>query len=283
MKFLKPMLAMLLILMPFSLAACDSETIAVTSPADNAITVTAVGEVRTVPDKARITVGVTTRASAADQAQTDNAEMVDAVVEALMNEGVSEESIQTTYTNLSPIYDDYYPYGYDSADDSVPGDSEVTPVGEEVATGTTGLVEKLTGSLSETAPGDATGIAGYTMSTMLAIDDLDIAAVGTVIESCTAAGATDVSGIEYYSSTYDDDYQTALAQAMEAASGKARVLADAAGVALGPVVDVEEGYEDTGYRYLPSSSTAYDTAEAMVVEPGQITVSATVTVSYAVR
>lgn len=129
-------------------------------------------------------------------------------------------------------------------------------------------------------------ITGYEMTTSLSVSGLDIDSIGPVLQAAVAAGATDVGGIQYYSSTYDEAYADALRAAIAAAGEKAQVIATASKVSIGAIVNVTEGYQNTAYRYESGSNYLYG-AGAMDVEaskamPGEIEIGAQVTVSFAI-
>ena len=133
------------------------------------------------------------------------------------------------------------------------------------------------------ATDDSTNIVGYEMTTNLSVKDLDIDQVGEVLQACVAAGANNTDGIQYYSSEYDAKYTEVLAAAVEAARAKAEVLANASGTKLGTVYSVTEGYQNTAYRYdngLAGAAMEAASNEALKVSPGEIEVSASVTVAY---
>ena len=207
------------------------------------ITVNASSEVKAAPDRAEIGLAVTTQAQTAEEAQAANAQSVDAVVAALTGLGIAEKSIQTTDTYLSPRYDySEVPLAGAAADD-----------------------------------------AGFEMVTRLSVSDLAIDQVGAVLEAGVSAGATNADGIRYYVSDYDKVYAQALKESVAAAREKAQVLAEAAGTSLGGVLHIEEGYQNTAYRYETADSLAMGVAEdsgAMKVMPGELDVTAQVTVTY---
>ena len=228
---------------------CGSPNVVVSSDGSvPGVTVTASSEVKVTPDRASIDVAVTTTGETASAVQSANAERVDAVTKALTGLGIAEKSIQTTNTYLSPRYD----YSENAVFDD--GDPE-------------------------------SGIAGYEMTTTLSISDLEIAQVGTVLEACTAQGANSASGIRFYSSEYDKKYAEALDQAVAKAHAKAEVLAGAAGSRIGSILNLTEGYQNMAYSYSNGAmaEAAYDTAGAMKVMPGEVSVEAQVTVTYAIE
>lgn len=221
------------------LAACATSSGTPSAEASRSITVTANSEVKAVPDVARITVAITSQGEDAAAAQKANGTPTRAVIAALKELGVPDEEIQTSYTDLSPIWD------------------------ESGATDT------------------------YEMRTVLEVSGLAVADVNTIMDACVAAGATEVNGPEYYVSSYDELYDQALAAAIEASRPKAETIAQASGAKLGKVVSVVEGYQDTSIAYAKTydmaEEEAMDTGGTAPLEPGQVSVRAEVTVSYALN
>lgn len=129
---------------------------------------------------------------------------------------------------------------------------------------------------------DIPSIEGYEMTTRLSVSDLDIDKVGDVLQACVAAGANGTDGIQYYASDYDAKYQEALATAVDEARVKAEALAKAGNVKLGGVYAMTEGYQNTTYRYAKEGATATASSEdvAMGIMPGEVSVEASVTVSF---
>ena len=129
-------------------------------------------------------------------------------------------------------------------------------------------------------------IIGYEMTTTLSVSDLAIADIGSILQDAVAAGATDVGGIQYYSSTYDAAYADALRAAIDAAGEKAQVIATASKVSIGGIVNVTEGYQNTAYRYETGSNYLYAAADMEAASskamPGEIEITAQVTVSFAI-
>lgn len=130
-------------------------------------------------------------------------------------------------------------------------------------------------------------IVGYEMNTTLSVSDLAIEQVGTILQTAVASGATDVGGIQYYSSTYDSAYADALKAAIAAAGEKAQTIAAASHAKAGSIINVVEGYQNTAYRYDTGANFLYaaeaaETASAKTM-PGEIAVTAQVTVSFALE
>ena len=73
--------------------------------ARDTVTVSARGRVYAVPDQAELHFGIRTQAETATEAQEENSSKVDAVIEVLQKNGISEKDIQTTTYDISPQYD----------------------------------------------------------------------------------------------------------------------------------------------------------------------------------
>lgn len=225
------------------LSGCGSRTVVVADGQQaNVITVNASSEVKVVPDRASFSTDVAVTAATAEEAQSQGSTAANAVIDALVAAGVDEKSIQTSYTNLSPTYDW-------SSDEPI--------------------------------------ITGYEQRTSLQVSDVELDAVAALMGVCVEAGATGVNGPNYYASNFDEAYGQALTEAINASREKAATMAKAAGVTLGEVVSIVEGYQNTTYRTM-SESAAYemdmaaDAGGSMKIAPGEVSIEAQVTVSYAI-
>ena len=217
------------------LAACSSQ-----SDSPRMITVTASNQVSIAPDVARISVTITCEGDDASSAKNAGEKPMKKVLAALEKLGVEKKDIQTTYTDLSPIWDE------------------------------NGATDR------------------YQLRTTLSVGGLPIENVAPVIDACVEAGATEISGPEYYISSYDECYQEALANAIESSRTKAEAIAQASGTSLGEIVSVSEGYQDTSLVYANSAAkaseeAAFDAGGMANIEPGTVDVTAEVTVSYAIN
>jgi uncharacterized protein YggE len=130
-------------------------------------------------------------------------------------------------------------------------------------------------------PGAQT-IVGYRATSTLSIRLTDFTLIGKVIDASIAVGGNTLEGVSF---GLRDDMSArleALKQAAQEAKAKAEALAAALGVRLGVLFEVVEG----GASWAPMAMDFAKT-EAMVqaetpVEPGQITVTASVTVRYVI-
>ena len=134
---------------------------------------------------------------------------------------------------------------------------------------------------------DKQELSGYEVRTTLTVKDQKIDEAGTIISECVKAGINDFDYINFLCSDYEDAYQEALTQAVKAARKKAEVLAAAAGMKLGDVIMMTEGYQDTSASYTRTNGTAAMALDAsaadMTLMAGESEISATVTVVYEMK
>ncbi len=134
-------------------------------------------------------------------------------------------------------------------------------------------------------------IVSYSVNTTLTVSDVPIANVGKLLSACGKSGITEVRNVQYFYSGYDEAYETALGESVAAAEKKAVALAAAAGKALGGIISITEGYQDTSLRYVYDNGMASyaDTEAALAtgtgpdIKPGEVTVNAEVTVVYSLK
>ena len=127
-------------------------------------------------------------------------------------------------------------------------------------------------------PGEERKLIGYSVGNHVIAKIRHIDRLGDVLDRMIAAGATEVSNVEFLVS----DPGKALDQAREAAIAdarrKAEVYARAAGVMLGRVVSIEEesGFSVPG----PRRALAQSASMQIPIAPGENTLRATVAVVF---
>lgn len=121
-------------------------------------------------------------------------------------------------------------------------------------------------------------IVAYRASNIVSIRVEDLSKAGPVIDAGLKAGANQLEGIHFGLKNELPAREAALREAIREAQSKARVLAEALGVRLGKVHEVQEG----GVSIRPPVyAGAMMRAEAATpVSPGEVTVNANVTVRY---
>jgi uncharacterized protein len=120
---------------------------------------------------------------------------------------------------------------------------------------------------------------GYSAHNSVSVTIRVLAKVGAILDAASNAGANDVYGPTLSRSDEAGQQSKALRAAVDDARAKARVLAEAAGVQLGPVTAITEN-GNAPEPYYPVA-LAQRSADAPI-EPGRQQVQATVRVTFAI-
>lgn len=123
-----------------------------------------------------------------------------------------------------------------------------------------------------------TKITGYRMSEQLRIRVRDLDKAGEVVDTATAKGATEVSGLWFEVGDPASAMDEARASAIAQARTSAQKMAVAAGVSLGDVVSISESSAPAPGPYYVGD--AMRSAAITAVEPGTQDVEATVAVVF---
>jgi uncharacterized protein YggE len=199
------------------------------------------GEVKVSPDRAMISVSVETNHQNANVAQAQNAQAMASVMAALARAGIPEDDLQTTGYSIYPIYDS--------------SSSSILP--QKVQT--------------------------YRVANTLVITLRDVNRSGEIIDLAVANGANRVDSVAFTLS--EDRQQQVRAEALTIAVRMARSDADAVAGAAGLTIlrvkeiIVGQNYYPISYRGVENAG-ASDKAMTTPLVPGDVTVSAQVTVTY---
>ncbi len=200
-------------------------------------------EVRVVPDLAVVRLGVVEEARTAREAQSAVSNVAGTILDAVRGVGIDEGNVQTVRLVLSPAYSPRQP-----------GDREEPR------------------------------IVGYRASNTLSIRVEDLGLVGQVIDAALDAGANQLEGVSFGLEDDQTVRQQALRQAIAEARGKADAMADALGVELDAIVSVTE---DNVLVRQPVMETARVMAlqgePSTSVSPGEVSVSASVSIEYRIE
>jgi uncharacterized protein len=129
--------------------------------------------------------------------------------------------------------------------------------------------------------GDEMSVVGYVATNSVSATVEQIAGAGVVIDAAVEAGANQVSGPSLSLEDQDALYRDALEAAVADARDRAEALASAANVSLGRVKTIVEGGGMS--PPVPYASDALRAAEATPIEAGKQEISASVTVTFAIR
>ena len=132
--------------------------------------------------------------------------------------------------------------------------------------------------------GGPSRITGYQVNASLTVTVRDFDKVNQVIDSATSKGANTVSGIRL---TVDEDKTKQLLQqarelAIKEAKAKAESLARAAGLTLGKIVNIQEGYSSPRPVYA-KEMTAVGGGGDTQIQPGSTDITTSITLYYETR
>jgi uncharacterized protein YggE len=202
------------------------------------------GNVIGSPDRAQISFSVENENPDVKAAQAANAVQMGKVRDALLAAGIPRDALQTTGYNLYPVYEDY-----------------TGPFGQKVKS--------------------------YRVTNTLTVTLHDVTKTGEIIDVAVAAGANQVSSIQFLLS--DEQSQvlrtSALREAVSRARSDADTIAGSIGVNITGVksVDISQGYMPVVFSNYDNSASAMKTAAPTPIQPGDITVTAQVTITYLYR
>ncbi len=200
------------------------------------------------PDQAEITFTVTKTASVLVDAQNQANTSTNRIVADLQKIGIAKKDIKTSNYSSSPTYEN----------DNMKIMQIMPPQGGQT-------------------------ITGYTVSENVVVTLVDVAKANKVIDTVTKDGAENIFGpnLTFSQNTQDALVQKARIEAIGDAKAKAQALANAAGIRLGRIVNIQES--NTPYPIRPMMLKISDTAGGSApteINPGENTITETVTLSY---
>lgn len=198
------------------------------------------GKTTAVPDIVTITLGVETRNVSASVAAAENAKLMNGTINALLAAGLNKKDIQTSQYSLTT----------QTEDNPVPTGGATKNKTPPVFVATNQVNAKM--NVSEN--------------------------IGKVLDAATAAGSNNVMGISFDLMDPKPQMDKALANAVNDSRRKAEIMAMAAGVKLGKILELSEGY---GYTSSNAPRAAFSLSAASTpVLPGEMEITASVTVTY---
>jgi uncharacterized protein len=204
------------------------------------INVSGTGQVSAEPDRAVITVGVETQAEEASAALSQNSEEMQAIIDALLEAGITQENIQTRVVQLNPRYD-----------------SEPREPGQ---------------------PSGPPEIVGYSATNLAEVRVTDLDIMGQVLDSAAQAGANRISNISFEVSDPSDLMDQAREAAWADALHKAEQLTELSGDELGDVLRMRESSQAPG-PVLGRGGVAEEAA-SVPVEAGTQTITVNLDVTW---
>jgi uncharacterized protein YggE len=192
------------------------------------------GRAAAAPDQAVILLGAVTEGKLLQELQADNSATMQAVIDALLAAGLSEEQLQTVEFRMEPQYD--------------------FPDGQQV-------------------------FRNYRLTHMLQVTTDRIDDAGALIDAAVAAGANQVSSIQFSFADPEAYYNQALSLAVTNAQEKAELIAANLGVRLSAVPCKVQELQSGGGAPVPFGAMLKMAADTSLM-PGELTVKAAVRVWY---
>jgi hypothetical protein len=209
------------------------------------IAVTGEGSVDIAPDMAVLMVSVNREASTAREALSANSAAMSKVLEAMTGLGIAKRDLQTANFDIQPRYT--YP------------------------------------DRQSTAPAEPPKLVGYIVRNALSVRVRDISRVGEVLDTSVTLGVNEGGSILFTNDDPSAAITRARVKAMEDALAKARTLAEAAGVALGDVLEIsEQNYSPRPMLMMAKAEMAMDSNGSVPIAAGENTYQVTVNVSLAI-
>lgn len=232
-----------------SLAACvtlsSGSTFAADTPPARTIRVSGEAVVKATPDRARVAVSVVTRAASAREASEANARASKAVLDKLREAVRAPGEVRTAGYDLAAEYD----YS------------------------------------QQRAGGQAPALVGYVSTNRFAIVSADLAGVGALIDAAVGSGANQIDSIGFFLDDEEAARREALLGAGKKARAEAETVAQSLGVGLGDVLDASTASGVTPQPMFGREKAMMMDASAPSTEvvPGSLQISASVTVTFAIR
>jgi len=240
----KSMIVSIILLAAVALSACAPSGIAANPAASQrTLNVTGAGQVSLTPDIAYIYVGVHSENASASDAMTENNSRTQVMIEALKKAGIDEKDIRTT--NFSIWQQDKY--------------------------------DPLTGQPS--------GVKVYSVDNTVYVTVRKLESLGSLLDTLVKAGANNINSIQFDVADKTAAIKQARDAAVQDAKTQAQELAAVAGVTLGEITSVSF-YEATPSPVMDGFGKGGGggaEAAAVPIQPGQMTLTVTVSMTYEIK
>ena len=226
------------------MALAASTAAAADTPAEHVIQTSGTGNVIGTPDRAQVSFSVQTENPDVKTAQAENAVKMAQVHDALLAYGLPRESLKTTGYNIYPVYED-----------------------------TSGLLKPK--------------IKTYQVTNRLTVTLHNVSQTGEVIDIAVASGINQADSIQFMLS--DEKQQELRTEALREAVTRARSDADTISAVMGTkITGVQRAESGSSYYPVLFQNYALDSAAPKAaaetpIQAGDITVSATVTITYLIQ
>ncbi|HET9587695.1 MAG TPA: SIMPL domain-containing protein [Anaerolineales bacterium] len=230
-----------LVLLALLVSACGPTTVNQAAPPPlRTLSVAGSGEAHLAPDIAYIYIGVHTEKLTAAEAVAENTTQTEALIAAIRDFGIEANDIRTMNFSIWPV-DRYDPQ-----------------------------------------TGQPTGEKTYAVDNTVYVTVRELDTLGDLLDTAVEAGANTVNSVQFDVEDKDEALQTARAEAIRDAQAKAQELAEASGVTLGELQTINFIDSPVYPIFDGKGGGAGVAAEAAAVpiQPGQLTFTVTVNVTY---
>jgi uncharacterized protein len=131
-------------------------------------------------------------------------------------------------------------------------------------------------------PGQAQVLRGYQIQNLVEARSTNVDTVGTLIDAAIGAGATRVQGISFEPGDLNAAQAQARDLALQDARAKAEQLAQASGLTLGRIVQIETS-DVGGQPPVPLAQPAEAVQRATPIQPGELQIRSTVRVVWEIQ
>jgi uncharacterized protein len=201
------------------------------------------GQAFLAPDIAYIYIGVHTEHPTAAEAVAENNSQTQALISAIQDFGIDPKDIRTSNFSIWPM-DRYDP-----------------------------------------ATGAPTGEKTYAADNTVYVTVRDLETLGDLLDTAVQAGANTVNSVQFDVENKDEALKEARVDAMNNAKAQAQELAEAAGLSLGEVQSIS--FVDNQYPIFDGKGGgggfAAEAQAAVPIQPGQLSFTVTVNVTYALK
>ena len=241
----KSLIVSIILLAALVLSACGSAALAPAADAQRSLNVSGAGLVYLTPDIAYIYIGVHTELPAASDAMAENAAQTEAVIEALKESGVDGKDIRTTNFSI---------WSFDKYD----------PIS-----------------------GMSTGEKYYAVDNTVYVTVRALDKLGALLDTVVKAGANNINSIQFDVADKTAALKEARDAAVQDAKTQAQELAAAAGVSLGEITSISF-YDSAPSPVMDTYGKGggggmVEAAASVPIQPGQMTLTVTVSMTYEIK
>ena len=132
-------------------------------------------------------------------------------------------------------------------------------------------------------------LTGYTATNTISITVTDISKVGEYIDIAFGAGANTLDNVSFIARETDDAQKEALQLAVQSATEKAGIIAEAAGLEISSVTSISEGSDyyyygdDAGVKYSNARAEAAADGAPTMVQASSVQVAASVLMEFELK